>query len=116
VAYDPNLTRDIDWLRFLLNDTSDSAPIILESEYTALIAQLGYRQAGFMAATKIKSSRELLLKWTDGDVSEDPTTATKALDEIAIKFRTGVFDRGGTMTAAKVVRFANPDMTTYRTD
>lgn len=116
MAYDPNLTRDVDWIRFLLNDTNDSAPIIQEAEYAALLAQLGYRQAGFMAATKIQTSRELLLKWTDGDVSEDPTAAAKAIEGIATKFRTGIYDRGGSMTAAKVVRFVNPDMTTYRTD
>lgn len=117
MAYDPTLSREIDWLRFHMADTDDSAPVISETEYAALLSGVGFNRAGYMAARRILADRGLILKWTDGDVSEDHGDVAKRLETLASDFLKGRFDRSG--PGRKVVAIAplvNPDLTGYRTD
>lgn len=114
MPFDPNLPTVRDRIRWMLGDTDDAAPLLglAEAGWDQQIQTLGPTQAYVQAARRLIIT--LGNKWTDGDVSEDPTPQIKALEQGIEDVLAGrvVLSAGGIDAGGSQV-MATPDLETY---
>ncbi|TXH19677.1 MAG: hypothetical protein E6R03_00205 [Hyphomicrobiaceae bacterium] len=117
MAFDPSLGTTRDYIRFRLQDTNDSDPMIAEATYTAMITAFGAREAARQCAMTL-AAKFSTLNYGDGDVREDLTKTADFYKGLAAEFTSDPMldDPTAGVKAAAVGALSAPDMTDFRPD